>query len=278
MIDVDAIKRRLQALVDRVREATIYKPLDDLDSSPGPSSSNSSSSRSSTDERHEYTELLNGFIPCPSCKGAGRIPKEMEERFVALIPLDDERLQPKKTWKVVALVVAICVLIVLIPVCFLIPRSTQITMSEQPIQYANVYGKNLSENDSFMLFSFEHNITIANRNFYPLNVLNASSTVISEFIPLNPLMVGFGKPYSLKNVSARSDEIITFHNTVNLNDVTAIYCQGEQSRRRNVFLNTRIEMILDVEVLGYREKLSYTTTRPVCCMASGDCTQPVIYH
>lgn len=55
-----------------------------------------------------YTELMGGSVPCPSCNGSGMIPKgmsffnvfirylELEGTLVALIPLNDDRLKPKK--------------------------------------------------------------------------------------------------------------------------------------------------------------------------------------
>lgn len=61
-----------------------------------------------------YTELIGGTVPCPSCQGSGFIPKgnywccnifsftaiflELESTLVALIPLNDERLKPKRTY------------------------------------------------------------------------------------------------------------------------------------------------------------------------------------
>lgn len=62
-----------------------------------------------------YEELMHGSVPCPSCDGSGRIPKgsfhiciktiktidvcfvEREKQLVALIPLTDKRLKPRRT-------------------------------------------------------------------------------------------------------------------------------------------------------------------------------------
>lgn len=44
-----------------------------------------------------YEELMEGSVPCPSCSGSGRIPKELEGQLVAIIPVNDKRLRPRRT-------------------------------------------------------------------------------------------------------------------------------------------------------------------------------------
>ncbi|GFN73761.1 transmembrane protein [Plakobranchus ocellatus] len=44
-----------------------------------------------------YEELFKDSVPCPSCRGLGRVPKELENQLVALIPMKDGRLKPRRT-------------------------------------------------------------------------------------------------------------------------------------------------------------------------------------
>ena len=34
--------------------------------------------------------------PCPTCKGSGKVDREQENQLIALIPLSDRRLKPKR--------------------------------------------------------------------------------------------------------------------------------------------------------------------------------------
>uniref|UniRef100_A0A3Q4MYQ0 Transmembrane protein 106 N-terminal domain-containing protein n=2 Tax=Neolamprologus brichardi TaxID=32507 RepID=A0A3Q4MYQ0_NEOBR len=36
-------------------------------------------------------------VTCPTCQGTGRIPSEQVNELVALIPYNDQRLQPQRT-------------------------------------------------------------------------------------------------------------------------------------------------------------------------------------
>lgn len=89
----------------------------------------------------DYTELMNGSVPCPSCNGSGRIPKEMEETLVALIPVNDDRLKPKRTCIWVSIGIGICILLASATIFMLVPRSIALTSLRHPIENVNVYSK-----------------------------------------------------------------------------------------------------------------------------------------
>lgn len=69
-----------------------------LVATPSTTTTGGESSNPDRQQGSGYTELIGGSVPCPSCSGSGFIPKELESTLVALIPLNDERLKPKRTW------------------------------------------------------------------------------------------------------------------------------------------------------------------------------------
>uniref|UniRef100_A0AC34F834 Transmembrane protein 106A n=1 Tax=Panagrolaimus sp. ES5 TaxID=591445 RepID=A0AC34F834_9BILA len=82
---------------------------------------------------------MNGDIPCPSCHGSGRIPKELEETLVALIPMSDDRLKPKKTVMYVTFGVLACVIIAAFIIYVFLPRTVLLTTDSYPIEVVNVF-------------------------------------------------------------------------------------------------------------------------------------------
>ncbi|EPB78733.1 hypothetical protein ANCCEY_02123 [Ancylostoma ceylanicum] len=81
---------------------------------------------------------MGGSVPCPSCKGTGRIPKEMEETLVALIPLNDDRLKPKRTWFWVLIGIAMCTLLASGAIFMLVPRAVDLHSNRPAINIIHV--------------------------------------------------------------------------------------------------------------------------------------------
>uniref|UniRef100_A0A915CP90 Transmembrane protein n=1 Tax=Ditylenchus dipsaci TaxID=166011 RepID=A0A915CP90_9BILA len=152
---------------------------------------NSSSSNNSRTTTSDYTELMGGSIPCPSCKGSGLIPKELEGTLVALIPVNDERLKPKKTWMYILLWIGVCILIGGGLLFLLMPRTVTLNSDLVPIEIVNVYARH-EEKDSFINFYFMNMVNISSGNYLPVSVTNITATIISKFQPWSSDVVGYG--------------------------------------------------------------------------------------
>ncbi|KAK2141675.1 hypothetical protein LSH36_1058g00004 [Paralvinella palmiformis] len=121
-----------------------------------------------------YEEFFGGTIPCPSCRGAGRIPREKENQLVALIPLSDKRLKPSRTLWYVLLAVVVCTLIGGLLAYFLFPHSIQLLSNSPTLQPTYLY-VNTTEELVNMTIVNEYNVT--NHNYYGVNVNNLSVTL-----------------------------------------------------------------------------------------------------
>ncbi|XP_019130519.1 transmembrane protein 106C isoform X1 [Larimichthys crocea] len=62
-------------------------------------------------------------ITCATCQGTGRIPSDQLNELVALIPYNDQRLQPQRTKLYVVLSVVLCLLASSLVAFFLFPRA-----------------------------------------------------------------------------------------------------------------------------------------------------------
>ncbi|KAK0422188.1 hypothetical protein QR680_007419 [Steinernema hermaphroditum] len=229
-------------------------------------------SDSEQEERHEYTELLQGSVPCPSCKGSGRVPKEMEQQFVALIPINDERLEPKKTWRWIVGGASSCVILAMAAIFFLLPRPVHVSLPKAPVSRVNVVGKHLNGSESFMTFHFVNAINVTNQNLYPVNVVNASSTIVSDYYPLRQDIVGFG--VSNYSMVLASEEVLHFNNTVSISGAQAVQCLGAVSTFSPAYITFSLEIVVVTEIFGHHQKLSFQANQHVCCLPNGDCTIP----
>lgn len=77
----------------------------------------------------EANNTGSDYVSCPSCRGVGKIPIEHESQMVAIIPIRDKRLKPRRTWLWIVLTLLVCALIAGILSFFLIPRGVKLNLS-----------------------------------------------------------------------------------------------------------------------------------------------------
>uniref|UniRef100_A0A914HHX8 Transmembrane protein 106A n=1 Tax=Globodera rostochiensis TaxID=31243 RepID=A0A914HHX8_GLORO len=214
--------KRMKSALNRLIFGSRARPSDDdgeEDTAPfaGEGSSRSASTVS------DYTELHRGSVPCPSCKGTGLIPKELESTLVALIPVNDERLKPKKTWLVVSAWVLFCVFIGVCLLFLLMPRTVMLSSNRTPVEVVNVTDHN--ESLSFIDFNFLNHINVTSGNYIPVDLTKLSVTIVSRFQPWSTDIVGTGKNVTISAlmplVLYRSTREVAFNNSVTLKDVVA---------------------------------------------------------
>ncbi|CAD6196479.1 unnamed protein product [Caenorhabditis auriculariae] len=253
-----------------------YEPIR-VDSEPenseyGAFESPSTSTRSPT---QGYTELMGGSVPCPSCKGSGRIPKEMEETLVALIPFDDERLKPKRTFYL----------------CshwdrdmhfsspagrffMLVPRAVELSSTNFAIDNVNVEGHAIQP-QAYIKFNFMNHINVSNANYYNVQVVNTTAQIVSKFTPREHDTVGMGfnsTHMTISPLSLSENNMILFNSTVTLTDIAAEYCQQSYSRLTALYVNMQFDIVVSFLYFNHREQASFTTVQPVCCIPTGNCT------
>jgi len=123
-----------------------------------------------TNQHHSsYVEFNPGTVPCPTCKGSGRIPKEHEHQMVAIIPLSDKRLKPGKGHIYVIAGLVACLLTGGLLLLFLIPRPISIISNSPKITPLNVVIDTSRDNPYLNLeIVVEYNIT--NQNYFAVQV------------------------------------------------------------------------------------------------------------
>ncbi|KAL3832499.1 hypothetical protein ACJMK2_024138 [Sinanodonta woodiana] len=121
-----------------------------------------------------YTELLLGGVPCPTCRGLGHVPKEQEGQLIALIPLSDKRLKPRRTYLYVGLAVFLCLATAGLLVFFIFPRDVQLK-SQRPYLHPSQVYVNVSE--SFVSFFIMNYFTLVNENYFPVLVTGVEMSV-----------------------------------------------------------------------------------------------------
>uniref|UniRef100_A0A158PCA5 SH2 domain-containing protein n=1 Tax=Angiostrongylus cantonensis TaxID=6313 RepID=A0A158PCA5_ANGCA len=220
----------------------------------------------------DYTELMGGSVPCPSCKGTGRIPKEMEETLVALIPLNDDRLKPKRTWFWVLIGISICFLIASGVIFMLVPRAVDLHSNKPAINIIHVTEHTILP--PRIRFHFMNYLNISNANYYIVQVVNTSATIVSKFQPWSNEEIGSGLNTSVVSVAPLSTDrnLLMFNNSVTLTDVVAEYCQAPFSRVTSLYVNMQFDIVVTLVYFNHYEKVSLLTNQQVCCVPSGNCT------
>ncbi|EJW83930.1 hypothetical protein WUBG_05157 [Wuchereria bancrofti] len=215
-----------------------------------------------------YTELMEGSVPCPSCKGSGRIPKELEETLVALIPVNDDRLKPKRTWLYVFCVVLGCLSLAGVVIFLLVPRAIYLTSTKPPVEIITVF----DHKSNHISFHFMNEFNISNANYYSVKVLNSSATVLSKFQPWSTDVIGVGGNTTDVFVGPRNSRKLQFNNTVTLKGGVAEYCQAPFAQLISLYVNMQFDISVTLEYLNHREQATLSVVQQVCCVPSGNCT------
>uniref|UniRef100_A0A8R1TZX2 Uncharacterized protein n=3 Tax=Onchocerca TaxID=6281 RepID=A0A8R1TZX2_ONCVO len=217
-----------------------------------------------------YTELMEGSVPCPSCKGSGRIPKELEETLVALIPVNDDRLKPKRTWLYVFGVVLGCLSLAGVVIFLLVPRAIYLSSIRPPVEIITVF----DHDKNHISFHFMNEFNISNANYYSVRVLNSSATILSKFQPWSTDVIGIGGNTTTVFVGPRTskEHTLQFNNTVTLKGGVAEYCQAPFSLLISLYVNMQFDISVTLEYLSHREQATLSVVQQVCCVPSGNCT------
>jgi hypothetical protein len=217
----------------------------------------------------QYEELMGGSIPCPSCMGSGRIPKEREGQLVALIPVNDKRLKPRRTCLWVSIGVGLSIVTSALLLFFLIPRSLTLTGNKHPIVQASVLQHKKGQ---LMLLNFKSYVNVSNGNFYTVRAVNASVSVINRWNTVNPsIVIGHGFNKTGLSIPLRHDNsMLDLNVTTKITDRWMLYfCESEFG----YWVPMQLDVTVTFEYMNHREQDTVSTTQQVCCRANNaNCT------
>ncbi|XP_026042084.1 transmembrane protein 106B-like isoform X2 [Astatotilapia calliptera] len=194
-------------------------------------------------------------VHCPTCQGTGRIPRGQESKLVAVIACTDQRLRPRHTKLYVASSVGLCLLVSVLVLFFLFPRS--VILSPVAVSSSSVY---------FTHDGVQINITnvlnITNNNFAAVQAYNLTvqalnfGTVLGTVSIKNVVSV---RPLSMKTYS--------FMIPIQLTDPgLSNYCKKESLPVHILYVNLQIS--LTVFCLARYEQLSLETYEYIDCGAN----------
>lgn len=227
-----------------------------------------SDSNANSGDDSKYEEL-GGWVQCPSCKGEGRIAKHCQNQLVALIPFTDKRLKPSKTYLYVVLTVLICIMLAVVVLYFLSPRSLELASDEKPIVEVQVLFNNPLTRSIHI--SFLNSISVTNDNFFAVKMINATSTVIKPSYSGNTEVIGKGINTTKLSIPMKMKNLQVYLNhTLPINDWAYLMCEYYG------YVRLFFQFTITFEYFGHQEQETKECTQLVCCMTSGNCSHSQI--
>lgn len=116
---------------------------------------------------------ISNTMNCPTCNGTGKVKKDEQDKLVALIPLTDHRLKPKRIWLWILMTFIACLLVAFILTFILAPRNISISNSLVDLHPYNISIISNFENQTVgMNIFFEETFHIQNYNFFQVTMKN----------------------------------------------------------------------------------------------------------
>lgn len=200
---------------------------------------------------------------CPTCQGTGRIPQGQESKLVAVIPCNDQRLNPQHTKLYVAVSVAVCLLLSLLVLFFLFPR----TVTLSPVAVKSVYVTFISKS---VLMNVTNILNITNQNFVLVQAYNLTGQVL-----FFETVVGSTTVKNVSTIKPLSDKMYTFKIPIELTDPGLyFYCKFSTSNVRTLPLH--FQMSMTVYYLAHYEEISLDTYEYIDCGANITTAHPIM--
>lgn len=215
-----------------------------------------------SEDDHRYEELMRGNVPCPTCKGSGRIPKEDEAKLVALIPYGDVRLKPRRTMLWVSLAVLCCAVISGLLIFFLIPREVQLHSNSPHIDPSYVY---VNTTQGIVKMQLENSFNISNKNF--VKVVAENITMVAMY---DTKLISESKLSDSVKIGLRSEETVKIPMNITFKDeqgYIALFCKMMGNEVFITFMTT-----VDTTYLNHVEQVSLTTFQYVNCSPTATTT------
>lgn len=206
---------------------------------------------------NRYEELMKGE-QCPTCRGLGRIPRHDAEQLVALIPVGDKRLKPRRTAQWVMLSVLVCSVIASLILFFLFPRNVR-AISNQP--YLEPSELNINVTSQYVFVSFVNRYNFSNENYVPVTVTGVTMAVQYDMRVLNKVVnttnlvipnLSLKEYYVAMNLTLSGDE-----------GYLAKFCNDPRRWVHDMFM--QFDLTANYSYLGHTEQTTLTTYQHVSC-------------
>ncbi|CAL1542042.1 unnamed protein product [Lymnaea stagnalis] len=207
-----------------------------------------------------YEELFKDSVPCPSCRGLGRVPKELENQLVALIPMGDGRLKPRRTILYVVIAVTLCVVTGGMLIFFLMPRDITISSNRPFLQPKHI---DINVTAKFANFTVTNLYNVSNNNFYPVKISGVSMKSL-----YGNAVIAQSSAYKTDplEISARSENLLSVPMDFILSGEhgsLVSHCISNWSWIHN--LPILFEVTANYTYMGHSEQATLTTFQTVSC-------------
>ncbi|XP_046348766.1 transmembrane protein 106B-like [Haliotis rufescens] len=207
-----------------------------------------------------YEELFKDSEPCPTCRGLGRVTKEQKGELVALIPLKDKRLKPRRTVQYVALAILLCAVTAGLILYFLYPRDVNVCSSQGLLNPVSLF---VDQKKVFANLTIVNSYNFTNNNFFPVEVTGALMVSLYDnkqiAVAKNKTTVdlptrGVGRYDVVMNLIFEKE---------NDWDFLVRFCEDPRPWVHN--LPITFQLTANYSYLGHIEQTTLTTFQPVSC-------------
>lgn len=127
-------------------------------------------------------------LTCPTCSGTGKLTKEQEHDLVALIPVRDTRLKPRRTKLYLFIAIVLCLALSTTVAVLLFPREIAVKIIAAEACNISIPKTNVSE----PWIMFKTTYEISNSNFVTAKLSDLTAQVIwDKFVVSNTVMDSF---------------------------------------------------------------------------------------
>jgi len=214
--------------------------------------------------RRISTNCVHPRVPCPTCKGKGKLSQAQSDTMLALIPVHDTRLKPKRTG--LKLGIAFCLLLVVGGLClaFLFPRKVYLALNSMTLKHHSVQ-KPIVVNLTMTAY-------LNNTNFFAVEVSKISAQIL--FLSTSDLTaheVGNVQLPSVEHLGIREKRKIEFivntSYTGKDSDTVQNYCNWfpNSTAYQWSYFSVRISLTGSLKYWTHTEQLEYSDIGYIRC-------------
>ncbi|XP_071158264.1 transmembrane protein 106B-like isoform X1 [Mytilus edulis] len=225
-----------------------------------------------------YEELLRGSVPCPTCRGKGNIPKEQEGELVALIPVRDKRLKPRRTCLYVGIAVFTCTVIfysrclyvgIAVFTCIVTAGLLFFFFSQRDVTIAsNVsllspHNLTIDTAKKYVYFEVTYPFNISNLNYFPITLTQTSIAVQFNVKVINTTVSSF-----TLNVPMRSTRKFDVNVGITFSKDNGLAAMASRCNNPEPFFTQYVMIFLTTATyssLGHQEQTTVNTYPLVDC-------------
>lgn len=220
----------------------------------------------SIDQRHNsaseggYEELIKDSVPCPSCRGIGSVPKEMEGQLIALIPMGDKRLRPRRTYLYVGVAILLCLITAGLCMFFLFPRDVVVTSNRPLLEPLRML---LNVSAYFVNLTVVNNYNFTNNNFFPVTIQGAQMTAMYDDRMMATAVNNTAVDIPIKSKLTYSIYMSIVLSRLNQWGFLVAFCEDGRPWVHN--LPITFELTANYTYLGHMEQATLVTFQQVSC-------------